>query len=122
MNYGDHIDTLYQLRSQRLALEKEADELKKQEKELEDYLVNGFSALGLSSAKGSLASFSFVKLDQPNVKDWDLLYKFIVERNDFSLLHKRIGAESWREYLENDSVLVPGTEIFKKTQAYLRKI
>jgi hypothetical protein len=122
MNYGDHIDTLYQLRSQRLALEKEADELKKQEKELEDYLVNGFSALGLSSAKGSLASFSFVKLDQPNVKDWDLLYKFIVDRNDFSLLHKRIGAESWREYLENDSVLVPGTEIFKKTQAYLRKI
>ena len=122
MNYVDQIDALYQVRAQRLALEKQAAELKAQEKELEDYLVNGFSELGLSSAKGSLASFSFAKLDQPNVKDWDLLYEFIVENNDFSLLHKRIGTESWREYLENDSVLVPGTEIFKKTQVYLRKI
>jgi len=122
MNYGDHIDTLYQLRSQRLALEKKAEELKKQEKELEDQLINGFSEIGLTSAKGRMASFSFANIDQPNVKNWDLLYEFIVENNDFSLLHKRVGAEAWRDYLENDNVLVPGTEIFKKTQAYLRKI
>jgi hypothetical protein len=34
MNYGDQIDALYQVRAQRLALEKQAAELKAQEKEL----------------------------------------------------------------------------------------
>lgn len=118
---GEKIDTLYALRQQRLALEREAEELKRQEKDLEGDLLMEVSNIGLTAAKGNKASFSVSKDVVPNVNVWEDLYSFIVEEKDFTLLQKRIGVTAWKEYRE-DGLIVPGTEAFEIAKVSLRKL
>ena len=120
-NIGSHIDQLYAIRAERLAKEKEIEELKVHEKLLDDELKEKLLASGLNGAKGNLASFS-IKLEiQPNVLSWEDMYKYIQTTGEFDLLHKRIGATAWRERYES-GVIVPGTESVETFKTSLRKI
>jgi hypothetical protein len=121
MNLGEKIDTLYATRQMRLDLEKQAEELKRFEKALEDELVEDLEGISIASAKGSKASFSISKSITPNVEDWDAIHAFMFEKEDASILQKRLSTTVWREYFD-DEIIIPGTEAFEITKASLRKI
>lgn len=118
---GAKIDTLYELRAMRLSLEKQTEELKKQEKDLEFECMLELNTLGIQAAKGNKASFSYSKDIQPTVTDWDGIYTFIKDSNDFTVLHKRLSSTVWKEYNE-DGLLIPGTSIVELNKVSLRKL
>jgi len=122
MNIGEMINELYELRSMRLDFEKQVEAMKQEEKALEAALTEQAQSLAVTSLKSNIASFSISTEVVPNVLDWESIYKFITEKEDFSLLQKRISVTSWRDYYTEESILVPGTQAFEKIKASLRKI
>lgn len=121
MNVGEKIDALYELRQERLNLEKHVDDAKLQEKTLESEIMLELNSLSATMLRGSKASFSVSKEVVPSVQSWGLLYDFIKGENDFTLLHKRISSTVWREYTD-DGLLVPGTTAMELPKVSLRKL
>jgi hypothetical protein len=121
MNIGEQIDALYELRSMRRDFEAQVEELKSQEKQIEQDLIDQTQELGVTSLKGNLAMFSTKAEVLPVVKDWDAIYAFILDNLAFDLLHKRLSTTTWRE-LHEEGIILPGTEEFFQIKASLRKL
>ena len=121
MSLGEQIDALYELRERRIALQREADDLKRQETNLEFELMSQVTSLGIAAAKGRRASFSVTHEVVPNVNDWSKLHDYIIIEKDFTLLQKRIGVTAWRDYYET-GLLIPGTDAVTLNKVNLRKV
>ena len=109
MSIGNMIDQLYDLRAQRLAIEKQVEALKSREAETKQEIIDTLKSLSLEGAKGDVATASITYKIKPNVADWNAVYSFIREKDMFALLQKRITASLW-DALREDGILVPGTE------------
>lgn len=117
---GELIDELYATRTARLVLEKKADDLKKEEKRLSDFLIEELKQNDTTAMRGHSAMFSIKVVVVPSVLDWPKVFDFIKQENAFSLVQKRIGVQSWNEY--NDSgIVVPGTEALELDKYSLTK-
>lgn len=120
-NIGEMIDTLYEIREQRLVLERQAAELKKVETQLSNDIVSDLSEVALQAGRGNRASFSFKTEEVPNVINWPHLYKFVATTNEFGLLQKRIAVPVWKSFKEESDLIIPGTEVFQMTKVSLTK-
>ena len=109
MTIGQKIDTLYNIRAQRLEIEKQVETLKSREAETKQEIIDTLKSLSLEGAKGDVATASITYKIKPNVADWNAVYSFIREKDMFALLQKRITASLW-DALREDGILVPGTE------------
>jgi hypothetical protein len=105
---GVTIDALYNMRQQRLELQRAVDGLKAEETELRGQILDALEASGLAKASGQVATAGIKTSLEPMVEDWDLVFAWIRENNRFELVQKRISAPAWREYKES-GILVPGT-------------
>lgn len=108
MDLGAAVDTLYDVRSKRLALEREVNALKAEESALKDSILKNLQP-GTMGIKGTRASFTARKEVEPIVKDWQSVHSWIRDNGEFSLLQKRIANDSWREF-KDSGLLIPGTE------------
>ena len=109
MDIGQKIDTLYQLRAQRLEIEKQVNELKARETATKQEIIESLKSLSLEGAKGTVATAAITYKVKPNVMDWDAVYAYIKRENMFELLHKAITVSLWTA-LKDDGIVVPGTE------------
>ena len=105
---GSLIDSLYNLRAQRLDLARKVDALKAEEETRRYQLLEMLQKYGLAKASGLIATVGQVHKVEPLVSDWDEVWGYIKETNRFDLLQKRLSAPAWRE-LEEGGILVPGT-------------
>ena len=105
---GSLIDSLYNLRAQRLDLARKVDALKAEEETRRYQLLEMLQKYGLAKASGLIATVGQVHKVEPLVSDWDEVWGYIRENNRFDLLQKRLSAPAWRE-LEEGGILVPGT-------------
>jgi len=117
---GSGIDRLYELRSSRLELQREVDELKSKETEQREAILNCLALAGLSKASGGLATASIKRSTIPVVTDWEQVHNYIRRENRFDLLQKRISVIAWRE-LYQDDVLIPGTDAVEDEDLSLTK-
>ena len=117
---GSLIDSLYEKRAKRLALEKEAAIIKREEAELSGIIGGKLAELELDSARGAKATFTPTKSIVTTVVEWENVYDFIIKDNAFDLLQKRISSTAWGDYLDS-GLLVPGTEPFEKISYSLTK-
>jgi hypothetical protein len=106
---GSMIDGLYDLRAQRLAIEKQVEELKASETATKEEILFLLKESGLEGAKGEVATASIQYKIKPNVTDWDAVYTYIRENDMFALLQKRLTTTLWSALAE-DGITVPGTE------------
>lgn len=109
MDIGTKIDTLYNLRKQRLEIEKQVNELKLQEATCKADIIEQLRAVSLEGAKGSIATAAITHKTKPNVVDWDSFYKYVSDNQMFELLHKAVTVSLWSS-LRDDGIDVPGTE------------
>lgn len=109
MNIGLLIDGLYDLRAQRLAIEKQVAELKARETATKEEILSILNEQGLNGAKGSVATAAVTHKTVPLVTDWEKVYTFIRDQDMFALLQKRLTASLWSALAE-DGVAVPGTK------------
>jgi seryl-tRNA synthetase len=114
------IEQLGRLREQRKELEAQADELKKQERELEDSILKQFRSTELESVKTEHYTASRSVQVKPSVHDWDAFYRYIQETGDFSLLQKRPGEGAVKEHWDHGEE-VPGVEPFHLVKLNLRQ-
>ena len=109
MDLGKQIDDLYAIRAKRLEFEQTVKDLKANEAQLKEALIQELKEGGLEGAKGQTATAALQYKITPNVTDWDAVYAFIQSQGMFELLHKRLTTTLWAA-LQDDGVLVPGTE------------
>jgi hypothetical protein len=117
---GIQIDALYALRAQRIDLEKDIENLKKQETSIKEAILEALGSMGLEAATGNTATASIKHSTRPQVTDWDAVYTYIQENRMFELLHKRLTTTLWAALLE-DGFTVPGTEPMAVTELSLTK-
>lgn len=120
MSIGNLIDKLYDLRQQRLDLQKQVDALKEQETALRQAILFELDMNGLAKASGSHATAGVTLSIQPSVEDWDAVYEFIQRNQRFDLLQKRLSTTAWRE-LVDEGVHVPGTFVTEVRDISLTK-
>jgi hypothetical protein len=114
------IDSLYNLRAQRLAIEKQVEELKARETATKEEILFLLKESGLEGAKGEVATASIQYKIKANVTDWDAVYAYIRDNDMFALLQKRLTTTLWAA-LQEDGILVPGTEPMALTDLSLTK-
>lgn len=97
MNIGEAADKLYLIRQKRFALQKEVDALKKSEAEIEAYLVDELPKVEAKGVAGAVARVQIKTKDVPIVEDWDAVYRYIAETNNYQLLNRRINTTAYTE-------------------------
>lgn len=106
-------DHFWSTREKRLAADKAAKDLKDEEARAEATLIKEMREQQLTAIGGKLVRLAIPTVPEyvPAVKDWDAFYKHILQSGDFSLLHKRIGAQACKERWDAGEE-VPGVEKF----------
>jgi hypothetical protein len=114
-------DLLYETRQKRLALQKEVDELQSQETQLKDYLIANLPKSQASGIAGKVARIKIETKDIPQVKDWDVFYKYVKRTGDFDLMQRRLSDTAVKARWENGKQ-VPGVEVFTSTVVSCTKV
>lgn len=119
---GQLIDAEFRVREKRLALEKQAKELKKKQDQIELMLMDALDDQKTRKGEGSLASASISTSIEPVAQDWEKIDKFILRHKEIQLLQRRIKVERFRELLEERPRGIPGLDTFEKRKINLRKL
>ena len=108
-NLGETADRLLKLRTERIQLQKEVEQLKKNETALQDQLTEELIGQGLTSAGGKLATISLNPMTVPTVVNWGALEKYIASTGHFHLMQKRMSSKAYIEHLAQVGP-VPGVD------------
>lgn len=106
---GACADLAYDMRESRLAVEEQAEAMKKEEAKLKEHILGLLKEQGLDSGTGSRATVSLSSITVPRVTDWDAFYAFIHKKKAYELLERRPSRSAYKERLEA-GVVVPGVE------------
>lgn len=119
---GELIDGMYRLRQKRLTLQKQVDDLKAQQNQVEAALMEALRAQNTRKGEGSLASASITSSINPVATDWDALNKWILRHKELALFQKRLSAPRYRELLEEHPKGIPGADSYEQFTVNLRKL
>ena len=117
---GACVDLAYQIRADRLEIERKVDAMKKEEKELEEHIFQTFAKADIDKAGGTIATAAITRTVVPNVTDWDQFYKYIMKTKSLDLLERRPSRSAFRERLDAGET-VPGVEAFERIGLSLTK-
>lgn len=97
---GNMIDTLYQMRSNRIDIQRQVDDMKKHERALAAQIIDRLKKDRAVKAGGHVATASIIKSTVPLIESWVKLYAHIKKTGDFELLHQRIASRAWAERVD----------------------
>lgn len=120
LSYGALADKLLDLRNKRLALESDAEELKKQETQIKEHLIREMPKADLRKLVGKYASVSLRSKEMPHIVDWDAFRKYLKRKDAFDLLQKRTSPDAFRERWEAGEE-IPGVEKFNVLELSVTK-
>ena len=100
MNINDLIEKRAQLKAQQDTLNKELQQLRAAQDEIDVQLLKKMDAEGLSRTANQIASVSINEDTVPEVTDWDQVYDHVIQTGDFSLMHRRISSTAYKELLK----------------------
>lgn len=118
---GAAVDLYYRVRECRRAADKLAAEIKKQETQLANHLIDTIPKSEASGVQGRIARAVINKVSVPQVKDWDALWKYIHKSKAHDLLQRRLSAPAV-EAREEDGEKVPGIGKFDVIKVSLTKV
>jgi len=118
---GACVDLFYDLRSRRIALEKQAGEMKEEQNRLEEHIFQVFKKTDLEGCKGKTAVAAITRTTIPAVKDWDAFYAFMLKTKQLDLLERRPSRTACRERFDAGDV-IPGVEPFEKIGLSVTKV
>ena len=116
---GDLLDFAFDLREKRKVLEREAEEIGKQEKAALEEVMGRVQKDQISGLRTAKCSAFLDEKDVPQIVDWSAFYKHIQETGDFDLLQRRPGEKACQSRWENGEKL-PGVEKFHLVKISLR--
>lgn len=119
-SFGACADLLFDLKTERLALQKSVDEVKGREYALTEHIIANLSKSD-TGAKGLHYQVSVVTQRVPRVVDWDAFYEFVRKKKLFHLLQKRLSEPAIDELWEGGKE-VPGVEANQIVKLSLTKV
>ena len=108
-NLDDLMNKLTDMREIIATTEQGLKELKQRKNDLEATLIAKMNGQGLDRIGNDRCSISVKTEIVPTVEDWDAVYRHILSTEQFELLHKRMSASTYREFLSLDMEL-PGVK------------
>ena len=108
-NLDDLMNKLTDMREVIASTEQGLKELKQRRTDLEAKLIAKMNDQGLDRIGNDRCSISVKTEVVPTVEDWDAVYRHILSTEQFELLHKRMSASAYREFLSLDMEL-PGVK------------
>lgn len=118
---GSCADMLYELRAKRLIQQKIVDALESEEKALKDYIIQSLPKSEASGVAGKLARVTVVTKEIPQVKDWDLFYKYVKKTGQFDLMQRRLTTDAVKERWDAGKE-IPGVEHFNAVSVSINKV
>lgn len=118
---GEVADLLYAIRQERLAKQKEVDELASRETALKNHIIENLPKSEATGAAGKTANVRVVIKQKPQVKDWDALYAYVSKTKSFDLLQRRLSDKAVTDRWEN-SKTVPGVEAVPVVDVSVTKV
>ncbi len=109
VNLPEYVDKLHTLRQARLAADKESRKLKKQEDDVNAFIIAEMREKAITEAHGELLVVELDVKEKGSVEDWDALWSYIRENDAFELLHKRLTDSAVKERWDAGEE-VPGVE------------
>ena len=119
-------DQLYSTREQRLALQKQVDELQAQETFLREHLINNLPKSNATGVAGKLVRVAIETKTVYQAKDWDLVRGYIkstATKNPgvWGLLNKALNQATVKEIYESGKK-VPGVDTLEVKVVSMNKI
>ncbi len=108
-NLDDLMNKLTDMREVIASTEEGLKKLKQRKTDLEAKLIAKMNDQGLDRIGNDRCSISVKTEIVPTVEDWDAVYRHILSTEQFELLHKRMSASTYREFLSLDMEL-PGVK------------
>lgn len=118
---GATIDTMWELREKKRALEASVKDVGGQIADLESKLMEDMQANGVDKMTGKHASVSITSTVVANVEDWDAFWAYIHKMKYGHLLQRRVSDPAYRELLDLGKK-IPGTQPFTKKRLNLRAL
>lgn len=115
------VDKLYKLRQERLKIDKESAELKKEESALTSFLIDTLKGSGASTVGGKVARVTLVERSTPRLLDWDAFYKYVTKTKQFDLMAHRLSDAAVSERIES-GVTIPGVELYEFNKLSVTKV
>lgn len=97
---GTVADLYYKTKQTRLALQKQVDLLKEQEKHLRDHVINTLPKSNATGVSGSLANVRTIPKTTLQAVDWEKVYKYIKRHDAFEMLQKRLSDKAVQERMD----------------------
>lgn len=118
---GEWPDLLKKMQTERLALQKQVDEMEANEKLFKEHMIQTIPKSAASGISGKEYKVQIVKADVPQVEDWESLYKHILKTKDFGYLNRALNKKHVEEVLDSGKN-VPGVKLFEAVKVSLTKI
>ena len=118
---GAMIDSMWELREKKRALEASVKDVESQIADLEAKLMEDMQANGVDKMTGKHASVSITSTVVANVEDWDAFWAYIHKMKYGHLLQRRVSDPAYRELLDLGKK-IPGTQPFTKKRLNLRAL
>jgi hypothetical protein len=114
-------DKLYTIREHRLALQRQVDELQKEETALREDLIANISKSDALGVSGKLVRVTVVTKPKPSLKSWDDLIAYCRRRGAWDLIQHRISDDAVKQRWA-DGKEVPGVESFNVVTLSMNKV
>jgi hypothetical protein len=101
---GAKIDLAYNLRAERLAVQKEYDEkiekMKAQETEVKEAIIAELRQQKMDKGSGEKCTASIMQNIIPQVTDWDRVYGWVKKTGAFEIFERRVSKSAFKERYE----------------------
>jgi hypothetical protein len=118
----DLVDAYITARAQRLALDKQVEELKEHEELLKDAVIAKMRESNMSACGATHGLVKMNVLKEPVATDWPAIYDYIKENGAWELLHRRLTNTAVKEHWEAGEELpgIGSTEVYKLSISNLK--
>ena len=118
---GACADRLFQVRAERLTVQKQVEQLMAEESAIKEHLINTLPKSDASGVSGRLARVTIVTKEIPQVKDWDAFYQYVKKTGSFDLMQRRLTDAAIKERWEEGKE-IPGVEHFHVVSVSINKV
>lgn len=101
------VDLYYQIRTERLAMQKKTDELQEKESALKSYLIEALEGEDSRGMAGRVARVEVKDKEQPTITSWSDAVKWIAATDSWDCLQRKLSDKAIKERWENGEE-VPG--------------
>ena len=118
---GEAVDLLKQVKTLRLAMQHETDDMKAYESKLEEHLIQNVPKSS-GGVFGKQFKATIVVNLKPALKDSAAAFAWIAANGRFDMLQKRIADKAVMDFHEQTGQFIPGVEGFNAVSVSLTKI